>query len=456
VNVAASAVDPGVARRWYVLLMLTLGYALSIADRFVMSTLIEPIKADLGLSDSSIGFLTGSSLAFFYVTAGLPLATLADRTNRRTMIALALGAWSVMTTLCGFAQNYWQLLLARIGVGVGEAGGTPPSASLLSDYFAPRRRALALSVFSVGASLGSMMGSSAGYASDAWGWRAAFFVLGAPGIAVALLVAITIREPERGRLDDTPVTARTTLRDTLRFTRAQPALLHTWIGATVYTLWSWGLMWWTPSFLVRSHHMTLGDAGGALSLMHGIGGTAVLLITMMLMGPLGKRDPRLVPWFVSACIVIGTIPSILAYSAASSRTALSMLWLFIPLSLRAIRTYLRAPAKPCAGLHARTGGGRNALLRQYRQPCHRPPGGGLRQRLAASPLWPRVAASCADSDGLHRLLGGLALLALREVHALRSASPASASPPRLRISSARSSSLTSFSVFLSLHRPGSG
>ncbi len=331
-NVAASTVDLGVARRWYVLLVLTLVYALSIADRFVMSTLIEPIKADLGLSDSSIGFLTGSSLAFFYVTAGLPLATLADRTNRRTMIALALGAWSVMTTFCGFAQNYWQLLLARIGVGVGEAGGTPPSASLLSDYFAPRRRALALSVFSVGASLGSMMGSSAGYASDAWGWRAAFFVLGAPGIAVALLVALTIREPERGRLDGTHVGARTTLRDTLRFTRAQPALLHTWIGATVYTLWSWGLMWWTPSFLVRSHHMTLGDAGGALSLMHGIGGTAVLLITMMLMGPLGRRDPRLVPWFVSGCIVIGTVPSILAYSAASSRAALSMLWLFIPLS----------------------------------------------------------------------------------------------------------------------------
>ena len=330
-NAAASA-DPGVARRWYVLLVLTLVYALSIADRFVMSTLIEPIKGDLGLSDSSIGFLTGSSLAFFYVTAGLPLATLADRTNRRTMIALALGAWSVMTTLCGFARNYWQLLLTRIGVGVGEAGGTPPSASLLSDYFAPRRRALALSVFSVGASLGSMLGSSAGYASDAWGWRAAFYVLGVPGVAVALLVAFTIREPERGRLDDAPVIARTSLKDTLRFTRAQPALLHTWMGATVYTLWSWGLMWWTPSFLVRSHHMVLGDAGGALALMHGIGGTAVLLITMLLMGPLGKRDPRLVPLFVAACIAIGTVPSIVAYSVASTRTALLMLWLFVPLS----------------------------------------------------------------------------------------------------------------------------
>jgi predicted MFS family arabinose efflux permease len=337
---ASSAVDPGVdaasdaavARRWYVLLVLTLVYALSIADRFVMSTLIEPIKADLGLSDSAVGFLTGSALAIFYVTAGLPLATLADRTNRRTMIALSLGAWSAMTAVCGLTRNYWQLLLARIGVAVGEAGGTPPSASLLSDYFLPRRRAFALSVYSVGASLGSMMGSSAGYASDAWGWRAAFFVLGVPGVAVALLVAITIREPERGRLDDTQVILRSSLRDTLRFARAHPALLHTWIGAAVYTLWSWGLMWWTPSFLVRSHHMTLGDAGGALSLMYGIGGTAVLLLTMLLMGPLGKRDPRLVPWFVAASIVVGTVPSIIAYSVASTRTALLMMWLFIPLS----------------------------------------------------------------------------------------------------------------------------
>jgi MFS family permease len=344
VSATPPADDAGITRRWYVLLVLTLVYALSIADRFVMSTLIEPIKADLGLSDSSIGFLTGSSLAFFYVTAGLPLATLADRANRRNMIALALGAWSAMTTLCGFAQNYWQLLLARIGVGVGEAGGTPPSASLLSDYFSPRRRALALSVYSVGAALGSMMGSSAGYASDAWGWRAAFYVLGAPGVLVAVLVAVTIREPARGRLDEaapaatargatTPgATTRATLKDTLKFSRVQPALLHTWLGATVFSLWAWGLMWWSPSFLVRSHGMSLGDAGGALSLMHGIGGTAVLLLTMLIMGPLGRRDPRLVAWFVAASIVIGTIPSIIAYSATSSRTALLAMWVFIPLS----------------------------------------------------------------------------------------------------------------------------
>jgi predicted MFS family arabinose efflux permease len=331
VSVAAAAEDLGIARRWYVLLVLTLVYSLSIADRFVMSTLIEPIKADLKLSDSAIAFLTGTSLAFFYVTAGLPLAYLADRTNRRTMVALALGAWSVMTSCCGIAQNYLQLLLARVGVGVGEAGGTPPSTSLLSDYFPWRRRAFALSVYSIGASVGSMLGTSAGYVSDAWGWRAAFLVLGLPGVLVALLIAATIREPERGRLDAAQAVSAS-LAQTLRFIGRQPALLHALAAATVYTLWSWGLMWWTPSYLVRSHHMTVGGAGGALSLMHGIGGTAVLVLTTVVMGRFAKHDARWVPWYMAASILIGTIPSVIAYAAASRGLALSMLWIFIPLS----------------------------------------------------------------------------------------------------------------------------
>jgi predicted MFS family arabinose efflux permease len=332
---AAATESITLARRWYVLVVLTCVYALSIADRYVMSTLIEPIKADLHLSDSAIGFLTGVALALFYVTAGLPLASLADRANRRTMVAVALTAWSVMTACCGMAQTFWQLLLARIGVGVGEAGGTPPSTSLVSDYFPWRRRALALSVYSVGASLGSMFGSSAGYASDAWGWRAAFLLLGLPGIAFAIVVALTIREPVRGRLDEVPPPARAGLLDTLRFARDQPALLHTLIGASVYTLWAWGLMWWTPSYLVRSHHMTLGSAGGALSLMHGLGGTAVLLLTMLVMGKIATRDARWVPWFVGAVIAVATVPSVIAYAAPSKDLTIGMLWIFIPLSYAA-------------------------------------------------------------------------------------------------------------------------
>ncbi|HMK84872.1 MAG TPA: MFS transporter [Steroidobacteraceae bacterium] len=327
-----AAVEETIARRWYVLSMLTLVYVLNIADRFVTSTLIEPIKADLRLSDSIMGFLTGTSLATFYVFAGLPLATLADRANRRTMVVLALTAWSVMTACCGFARNFWQLALVRVGVGVGEAGGTPPSISLVSDYFPWRQRALALSLYGMGASLGSMVGSSAGYVSDAWGWRAAFFVLGVPGVLLALVIAATIREPERGRLDASPPPARAGFFDTLSFTFDQPALLHAMIGATVFTLWSWGLMWWTPSFLVRSHHLTLGAAGGALLPMHGLGGTAVLLVTMFALENVVKRDARWVPWLAAAAIVIGTVPSIIAYSTRSSAASIAMLWLFIPLS----------------------------------------------------------------------------------------------------------------------------
>jgi MFS family permease len=330
-SVASSADSISVARRWYVLFMLMLVYALSIADRFVISTLIEPIKADLGLSDFSIAFLTGTALAIFYVTAGLPLAYIADRTNRRGMVAVALAAWSVMTACCGIVQNFWQMLIARIGVGIGEAGGTPPSISLLSDYFPWRRRALAMSVYSLGLSFGSMLGTSAGYASDEWGWRSAFLLLGVPGILVASIVWVTIREPERGRLDQSPP-VQASVRDTLRFTRHQPALIHAWMGAAVYTLWGWGLMWWTTSYLVRSHHMSVGDAGLAQSLMNGIGGTAVLLITMVVMGKLAKKDVRSVPRFVAVLIAIATVPSIIAYSATSTRLTLAMLWVFIPLS----------------------------------------------------------------------------------------------------------------------------
>jgi predicted MFS family arabinose efflux permease len=322
----------GHARRWYVLLVLTLVYTLSIADRFVMSTLTEPIKASLKLSDSGIAILGGTGLALFYVTAGLPLAYLADRTNRRAMVALAVGAWSLMTACCGLVQNFWQMLFARIGVGVGEAGGTPPSTSLVSDYFPWRRRALAMSVYSLGASLGSMVGSSAGYASDAWGWRSAFFVLGVPGLIVAAIVWFTIREPKRGGLDEAPPTAQAGFDETLAFISSHPALLHALLGAAVYTLWAWGLMWWTPSFLVRSHHMTLGDAGGALSMMYGIGGSAVLLLTMAISGAIANRDARAVPWLVAGAILIATVPSIVAYYTESKTLSIAMLWVFIPLS----------------------------------------------------------------------------------------------------------------------------
>jgi len=343
---ASFAVDPQFhtePKHWYVLFLLTAIYALNIADRFVISTLIEPIKADLHISDSAVGFLTGASLAIFYVAAGLPLSVLADRINRRNLVAFSLGAWSLMTVICGLTRTFWQLMAARVLVGVGEAGGTPPSQSLISDYFPWRRRAFALSIYAVGASIGSMIGSSAGYLSDLWGWRSAFFVLGIPGVIVACVLYATVKEPVRGRLDVRSSHSHAPgFREMLKFTRRQPALLHALIGGALYSTWAFGLLWWIPSFLVRSHHMGLGDAGGAVSLMHGIGGTAVLLGTTFLMGKMTGRDARAVPWFLALCCALGAIPSILALTVSARSTTLSMLWLFVPLSY--------APIGPCFAL----------------------------------------------------------------------------------------------------------
>jgi predicted MFS family arabinose efflux permease len=322
-----------VVARWYVLGLLTAVYALNIADRFMISTLIEPIKADLHLSDSAIGLLTGVALALFYVTAGLPLALIADRRSRRNLIAAALCAWSLATAACGLIRSFGQFMVARILVGVGEAGGTPPSHSLVSDYFPPGRRALALTIFSIGASLGSMLGATAGSISEHWGWRAAFFVLGLPGVLLAALVFMTVREPARGRLDDSPRTREPmTFRRTLDYTFRHPTLAHCLIGGAVFTLWSWGLMWWTPSYLVRSHHLTVGAAGDIFSLINGIGGTLALIATSVVLPFIEKRGPKAVPLFTALVIAAGIAPSFIAFYTSSATLAVTMLWIFIPLS----------------------------------------------------------------------------------------------------------------------------
>ena len=151
--------QPSLAARWYVLLMMVIVYTLSIADRYVISTVLEPIRLELQLTDAGIGFLTGVSLALFYVVFGFPLSWLIDRGNRRKIIAISVLIWSVMTTCSGLARNYWELLFSRIGVGIGEAGGTPGANSIISDYFPAARRPMALTIFSLGAPIGAWLGA---------------------------------------------------------------------------------------------------------------------------------------------------------------------------------------------------------------------------------------------------------------------------------------------------------
>ena len=322
---------PAQRDRWYVLAVLTGVYALNIADRFCISTLLEPIRQELQLSDSRVAFLTGVALALFYVTVGIPVAVLADRANRRNIIAIAVAVWSAMTAVCGLAQNYWQLLLGRFGVGIGEAGGTPPSTSMLADKFRPAQRPMALTIFALGACLGAWLGSSvAGSIAEQYGWRGAFLALGIPGVLVAGLVWLTVREPRRGQFDSASAAREGSFSATLRFLRTQRSATHLVLGVSVATLWSWGLMWWTPTFLQRSYHMTVGEAGRLLGPMHLVAGTAGTVLAAWLMSRRGAADPRYVTRLLGWVTAATTVPSIALYWVSSLDVATILLWIFVP------------------------------------------------------------------------------------------------------------------------------
>ena len=320
-------------RGWYALGILALVYAVNIADRFVVSALIEPIKHELQLSDTAIGFLTGTALAIFYTGMGIPLGLIADRVDRRKLIALSLGIWSLMTALSGMAANFAQLLLARIGVGIGEAGGTPASQSLLSDVFPRSHLVLANTVFTLGAAAGSMLGSVAGgNIAEAFGWRAAFLALGLPGVGLALIVRFTMREPPRGGGSSASSPAGTPLRETLRFIRGQRSLIHVLAGATVITYWGWGLLWWTPAFFSRTHHLSTGQAGTLVGTVSGIAGAAGIIGGGLLIHFLSRRDPRWQVWVVGAATIFGTFASVLLYATGSLSWATLALWMFVPVA----------------------------------------------------------------------------------------------------------------------------
>jgi MFS family permease len=313
--------------------VLTGVYISNIADRFVISTLIEPIKADLHLSDTAIGFLTGTALAIFYTGMGIPLGMLADRVERRRLIALSIALWSLLTAASGAAANFTQLLLARMGVGIGEAGGTPASQSMLADLFPFSQRVLAMSIFALGAAGGSMLGSTVGgNIADTFGWRAAFYALAMPGLALALLTRFTLKEPARGSLDAVAKANSPTLGKTLSFIATQRSLLHVLAAVTVVTYWGWGLLWWTPAFLMRARGMTVGQAGSLLGIINGVGGAVGIIAGGLLIHYFGRKEPRWQLWIVGIATFLGTFASIAVYSAASTQLCVVMLWLFVPVA----------------------------------------------------------------------------------------------------------------------------
>jgi MFS family permease len=317
--------------RWYVLVLTCLIYAINIADRYVVSTVLEPIRLDLHLNDAGVAFLTGVPLALFYVTLGIPISWLADRSNRRNILAACVLIWSGFTAVCGISRTYLEFLLGRIGVGTGEAGGTPSSSALLADYFPAERRPMAFTVLALGAPLGAWLGADvAGAVAHLYGWRSSFLALGIPGVVIGLVVLFTVREPPRGQFDSVEGELRPSIAESLRFLWRQRAAFHVIMGSGVCSLWGWGLIWWTPTFLMRTYGLNVGEAGAVTGHIHLIGGVAASVGTAWLLSRPFMTDPRRVCWVLAAGIGLATIPSFFAYWTHSLAVAKVMFWLFIP------------------------------------------------------------------------------------------------------------------------------
>lgn len=262
---------------WYVLAILVLVYTFNFIDRQIIGILAVPIKADLGLSDTELGLMGGLAFALFYTTLGVPVAMLADRKSRTWIMTIALAMWSLMTAVCGLVQNFWQLFAARLGVGIGEAGGVAPAYSLISDYFPPEQRARALGVYSFGIPIGSAVGIVfGGIIASYIDWRAAFFIVGIAGLVLAPVFRLTVKEPVRGQFD--PEGAKTDPASVLEVARMLASKRSFWglsLGAACSSMMGYGVFFWLPSFLVRSFELTLLEASlffGSILLVGGVAG----------------------------------------------------------------------------------------------------------------------------------------------------------------------------------------
>ncbi len=277
------------AERWYqryVLGVLFLGYVVNVMDRGVLGILLEPIRHAFHASDTQLGLLGGPAFAIFYSVLGIPLALWADRSSRRNVLAIAAALWSAMTALCGLATSFLALMAARAGTAVGEAGGSPPSHALISDYFPIERRATALSIYALGVPVGTMLGSLlGGWGNELYGWRMTFILVGLPGLAVALLVRFTVIEPaggratlaaERGaaalgRIAPLPFTT------VLKYLWARVSFRHVCLAAALHSVVWYAGSAFNAAFLIRSHHMNTGEAGSWIALYAAVGAVGTFL-----------------------------------------------------------------------------------------------------------------------------------------------------------------------------------
>ena len=321
--------------RYYVLALLVAVGICSWVDRNVFSVLLESIKLEFSFSDTQLGLLGGMAFGIFYASVGLPVAYLADRFNRRNLITIALFLWSLMTALSGAAVGFVTLFLTRIGVGVGEAGGAPPSQSLVSDYFPPEKRGFAMGILYLYIPLGFLVGFLiGGWVNEFFGWRRAFFVVGIPGIILALILRLTLREPPRGHAEkalDSGVTP--SLHSTILYFLSRPAMRHIPLAGAISGIGLWAMGVWLPTYFIRIHGMGSGEVGTWMALIYGIGGGIGVLYGGYLSDRVVKAtgDSRWYMW-ISALTVLISAP--FAFPIFLSGTPLpAFLFLILPITV---------------------------------------------------------------------------------------------------------------------------
>ncbi|PKP65395.1 MAG: MFS transporter [Alphaproteobacteria bacterium HGW-Alphaproteobacteria-7] len=314
--------------------ILLIVYIFNFIDRQIVNILAEPIARDLGLSDTQIGLMTGLAFALFYTVLGIPIARFADRssTSRPAVIAVSLAIWSGMTALCGLAQNFSQLLLARIGVGVGEAGCTPPAHSLISDIVPPEKRSSALAFYSLGIPIGTLMGMViGGILADFVGWREAFLIVGLPGVALALVVWFVLKDPRRSdaqmilRNQNQP--AALPLTDALRVVMSSRAFVLLLFAGSAASFLSYGKTTWTTIFFQRTHDLTPGEVGLWFGIVGGVGGIVGTVLGGYLADRFGAKNRRHVLSAPAIGMALAVPLALLAYNSPSWPMALVLLFL---------------------------------------------------------------------------------------------------------------------------------
>jgi MFS transporter, Spinster family, sphingosine-1-phosphate transporter len=318
----------------YALILLLIIFTLNFLDRQIVTILAEPISQELNLNDAQIGLMTGLAFALFYTVLGIPIARWADNpsSNRVGIIAGAVTLWSGMTALCGFATSYWQMLLARVGVGIGEAGCTPPAHSLIADYVAPERRARAIAFYGIGIPLGMLLGLViGGLVADAYGWRTAFFVAAAPGVLIGVITWFTLKEPRRfgaiqAAAKAAPAAPAMPLGEAIKQLAKSKAYVNIVLAATVAAWVGYGLGVWTIIYFIRVHDMTPGEVGVWLGVTSGIGG----IVGTWLGGQLADKYAKVKPGHAMLAPAIGmAIASplfLIGWSQQSWILALILIW----------------------------------------------------------------------------------------------------------------------------------